>query len=529
MTEISALKLRVPDSVYQALIDNSERHFTNPLLDELKFDENAPSMDLSEHIRIWKMRFKFLTAWIASHNVQQASKLGINLWESPTKSKDSKLQFKVDFYEGDFSSLFYLLWRLESSSLKDEFTKISTMIQSKDLYSKEKFAKAIFQHSKTPEDSSWIEGFLSQIILPSVEDVKQDGSQPLSLSKVLLDWCLQLGEQDSDLCAPGMLEGRNAYHVMNYLLNDCEDSLNLLVDFAKAMQSDMNLSSEIFYGRAGLLYGFLLIVHEKFAEAEQTPEPISSAMNALVESITNSGYYLAFKRKTPDFNVWYEWNEEPYVGAAHGLAGIVHMLQKANDYVPVNWFDIVVHLIDKLSELQQPDGSFPSTTNTIGHSLCQWCHGSPGVILVFVEFMELTSFNPEMVKLCINAQENVWKCGLLTKGVGLCHGISGNMYSFLHLASYLYKASKIDKKNEQFAMNLLQKSLLFAEFAWQNLHHVWANPDYPFSLMNGLTGFAVSILDLLNLLEDVSSSTVTNRKFRGLPFFADYGSFDTIF
>jgi lantibiotic modifying enzyme len=50
----------------------------------------------------------------------------------------------------------------------------------------------------------------------------------------------------------------------------------------------------------------------------------------------------------------------------------------------------------------------------------------------------------------------IWSRGLLKKGFGLCHGISGNAYAFLAMykltddQAYLYKAYKVRTSSDRF-------------------------------------------------------------------------------
>lgn len=53
----------------------------------------------------------------------------------------------------------------------------------------------------------------------------------------------------------------------------------------------------------------------------------------------------------------------------------------------------------------------------------------------------------------ISCGEVVWKRGLLKKGYGICHGVSGNAYTFLALYKhtenelYLHRALKVSEYN----------------------------------------------------------------------------------
>ena len=86
-----------------------------------------------------------------------------------------------------------------------------------------------------------------------------------------------------------------------------------------------------------------------------------------------------------------------------------------------------------------------------------------------------------------NIAEVVWQRGLLKKGVGICHGVSGNGYYFLYLHRYTR-----DPKH-------LHRALQFAEFAVSPKcrTEAWPETSKPYSLFNGLSGAVCYFGDLL--------------------------------
>lgn len=83
------------------------------------------------------------------------------------------------------------------------------------------------------------------------------------------------------------------------------------------------------------------------------------------------------------------------------------------------------------------------------------------------------------------AADDIWARGLLTKGVGLCHGISGNAYAFLAL----HRAT-----GEDAYLARAQQFALYAARHWQALY---GRPDRPASLYEGLAGSACLWMDVL--------------------------------
>ena len=68
-----------------------------------------------------------------------------------------------------------------------------------------------------------------------------------------------------------------------------------------------------------------------------------------------------------------------------------------------------------------------------------FCHGAPGTLPMLMLAAEMFPSHREVcLKISLMAGEATWKYGLLLKGNGLCHGISGNGY-FLHSLSRGFK------------------------------------------------------------------------------------------
>ena len=72
--------------------------------------------------------------------------------------------------------------------------------------------------------------------------------------------------------------------------------------------------------------------------------------------------------------------------------------------------------------------------------------------------------------------------GILHKGVGLCHGISGNAYAFLSIGRH--------------DASFQEKAEYFADFALSHLDELEEIPDDPYSLYEGLAGLCSLAIDL---------------------------------
>lgn len=103
------------------------------------------------------------------------------------------------------------------------------------------------------------------------------------------------------------------------------------------------------------------------------------------------------------------------------------------------------------------NGNFSTSAGSERIKLVHFCHGAPGVMSGLARFMNM--FPEEGIKLGLpqvitKGLQHIWEFGILKKGFGLCHGISGNAYAFI--APHVQKAfpEKVDE--------YLKKAILFA-------------------------------------------------------------------
>jgi hypothetical protein len=129
-------------------------------------------------------------------------------------------------------------------------------------------------------------------------------------------------------------------------------------------------------------------------------------------------------------------------------------------------------------ELQSSNGSFPTKLeeSTVEAKKFQWCHGAPGAIPMFVSAAKFFSeTDPDLKAQCIEAAvkagEGTFKFGLLFKGNGLCHGISGNGYMIHSLTRYFTESS----------MNPQDTPLGGSSVALQTDPEVWRTMTYTFA------------------------------------------------
>lgn len=267
------------------------------------------------------------------------------------------------------------------------------------------------------------------------------------------------------------------YHKMNNE-KQAEDCITRLIHLNKL---DSHAPNEMLYGRMGYIYA-LLFVNKHFG-VEKIPQ---SHIQQICETVLTSGENLARKRnftaKTP---LMYEWYQEYYVGAAHGLAGIYYFLMQPSLQVShAKLHSLVKPSVDYVCQLKFPSGNYPPCVDDTRDLLVHWCHGAPGVIYMLIQAWKV--FREE--RYLTDARQSadlIWQYGLLKKGYGLCHGAAGNAYAFLALFNltqdrkYLYRACK------------------FAEWCLDYGEHGCRTPDTPFSLFEGMAGTIYFLADLL--------------------------------
>lgn len=140
-------------------------------------------------------------------------------------------------------------------------------------------------------------------------------------------------------------------------------------------------------------------------------------------------------------------------------------------------------------------GEYPTKMGNFPHKepLVHWCHGAPGAVFLFAQASEHTVFSLErkdkekFLRAAIRSGEAVWRRGLLKKGPGACHGISGNAYTFL----MLYRIT-----NDQ---TWLYRAMIFADFMDSDeFARGSRTPDRPLSLFEGWAAAACLFADLLH-------------------------------
>ncbi|XP_076244798.1 glutathione S-transferase LANCL1 [Calliopsis andreniformis] len=262
-----------------------------------------------------------------------------------------------------------------------------------------------------------------------------------------------------------------------------QEEAHTLISKLKSLSSHVldetsDLPDELLYGRAGYLYSLL------FLNANISPPPIEDDLiKQVIALIIKSGniYSASRKYKTP---LMYAWHDTEYIGGAHGLAGILYLLLQAYKYLtPTQLQKEIKPALDFLLSIRYPSGNFPSSIGSHTDKLVHWCHGAPGMAMLYCLAYEIYK-DDEYLKAALQCGEVIWERGLLKKGYGLCHGVAGNAYTFLTLfqqtkdMKYLYRACK------------------FTDWCMDYGIHQTRSPDRPYSLFEGLAGTIYFLIDM---------------------------------
>lgn len=295
--------------------------------------------------------------------------------------------------------------------------------------------------------------------------------------------------------AVSFLCGNAGYYAVSAIVNQClsnrAESEKDLQHFLQGVNPSLHIvvnsygSDEILFGRAGYLSGIYWLNQNLPADKKISALTVSH----ICEKIIESGVGYSNRHNLTAVPMMWECYGDRYMGAAHGVCAILHVLLES----PLFAFyhqqqQIVKDTLNILLSTQSADGNFPcllENSSNPEHELVHWCHGAPGVIYVLAKAYLLFN-DPRYLEACVKCGELVWKKGLLTKGPGLCHGIAGNGYVFLILyrltldEKYLYRAGR------------------FADFLTSDTFTRNARrPDKPMSLYEGLAGTVCFLIDLL--------------------------------
>lgn len=213
------------------------------------------------------------------------------------------------------------------------------------------------------------------------------------------------------------------------------------------------------------------------------------------------------------------------------IAGIISTLlacneEELNDGISRNYYPVIAETVTLLCKIAVANnGHLPACIphrqiGTPTSTLVQVCHGSPGLLILMNSALRnahLMSnyWQPEWVQAVHLATERIWEEGLLSKGGGICHGISGNAWPVLLMHDcFEYEGELMEQAKKNYNMRVqtndtpvtqpqltgdyfLSKALAFMLHARETPpyntspkpgSYDYRMPDKPYCLSEGLPG-----------------------------------------
>jgi hypothetical protein len=342
----------------------------------------------------------------------------------------------------------------------------------------------------------------------------------------------------------GIYTMSSIYNLITNNKNNFNENIKKIFSFKKFVFSN-NSEDELLYGNAGYLYSLLIINREinlyknKFYSVlynNNKEDVIENNYNDiqkdLIDLIWQTVKFLwrvgnfqknkykynflifPFPRNNNNNDNEDQSSSNVYLGGAHGVAGNLFLMLKGikcyNDYYNKNQKDEKEIKIyeDILGEIQASliqiglirfkSGNFPSSyygdVNEEKDNLVQFCHGAPGFISLYIEAFKHFK-NNNFLEIAMDCGKIIKERGILKKGFGVCHGITGNNYFLYTLSKYFEDDN--DSKNYIYWFNYFIEFLFLGND--KEILDIVNNfddrsrktkglPDTPYSLMEGIGG-----------------------------------------
>eukprot|EP01064_Diplonema_japonicum_P035570 TRINITY_DN7760_c0_g2_i1.p1 TRINITY_DN7760_c0_g2~~TRINITY_DN7760_c0_g2_i1.p1 ORF type:complete len:330 (+),score=52.25 TRINITY_DN7760_c0_g2_i1:449-1438(+) len=271
-----------------------------------------------------------------------------------------------------------------------------------------------------------------------------------------------------------------------------EGEIHTAIERLLAMNTTSGCEDELLYGKAGYLY-CLHLLHKEFPEIDDNLTFVQK-LAATAKALVTSGRAQATKGSLP---LMWRFYGTFYHGAAHGHAGVLAMLLHSWRHLDANDKEIVKETLDRLLDLGPCKGGNLPTAFPSPQASCHWCHGAPGLVATLVAASQALG-DPSYLQVAESLAPLLWQHGITLRGTGLCHGISGNAYSFLSLYRATHDTQYLNQAH-YFARAALSPDVLrmLATYPVPG-RAVTGVPDMPFSLMEGSAGEICFFADLLH-------------------------------
>jgi len=127
--------------------------------------------------------------------------------------------------------------------------------------------------------------------------------------------------------------------------------------------------------------------------------------------------------------------QQRWLGPVHGFAGNMLPLIHGWKWLTEDQRSVVAEAVPRTlaahASLSELGAAWPAIVPSSSvASLCQHCHGAPGMVTAFADAPFST---PDFEALLVRGGELTWNAGPLVKGSNLCHGTGGNGYALLKL------------------------------------------------------------------------------------------------
>lgn len=327
-----------------------------------------------------------------------------------------------------------------------------------------------------------------------------------------------IGKKPSKDCN-SFFQGDSGIYVFACLLHMYnKDAANFEKYFSKlinlrSITDSGDCECEILYGSAGYLYSLLFLkkYSDNFLSKEQTAlldKTIIDIFNNVLK--TGMDYMKAYKWQKCLLYPFPSSREDPsfYLGAAHGLIGNLYLLLATCFYYPQllndkNVSSVLLQNLKYIESIQLKTGNFPSHVEADDSgSTVHFCHGCVGATHLFFLGHKLFPQEKSFLTVISNCLKCLWERGLLLKGNGVCHGMSGITYSLMKI----YKESKdkeVLKRALCMCMATFNKEIKEICSKYKDPQRLVVGvPDRPYSLMEGEAGDLCLYYDIFSFLEE---------------------------